>query len=57
MKIDLTAEEIDTILDALKYSLQFKSNAEAKTYEMRQADIARIEAVRAKVSEAGHAAK
>jgi hypothetical protein len=43
MQIDLTGEEVQTILESLRYSKQRIADAEGTPYEVRRENLARIE--------------
>ncbi len=43
MQIDLTGEEVQTLLESLRYSKQRVTDAEGTPYEVRRENLARIE--------------
>jgi hypothetical protein len=43
MQLDLTGEEVQTILESLRYSKQRVADAEGTPYEVRKENLARIE--------------
>jgi hypothetical protein len=49
MNIELTAEEIETILTSLMYSLQNISDAQDTPYSVRRENLARVESVATKL--------
>ena len=55
MQLELDLRDIDTILESLKYSKMYTTHAQGTPYEVRQENLARIEAVEAKIREARRA--
>ena len=51
MNIELTAEEIETILTSLMYSLQNIRDAQDTPYSVRRENLARLESVATKLRE------
>jgi len=49
MNLDLTAEELQTLLESLRYSKQRIADAEGTPYDVRQENLARIDHVMSKL--------
>jgi hypothetical protein len=43
MQVDFTGEEIQTLLESLRYSIQRVADAQGTPYEVRRANLAKIE--------------
>ncbi|MEO5715488.1 MAG: hypothetical protein ABIT37_18565 [Luteolibacter sp.] len=52
MNIDLTAQDIETLINSLEYSKRRVSDAQGTPNEVRQETLAQIETVTAKIREA-----
>jgi hypothetical protein len=52
MQIDLTGEEVQTVLESLRYSKQRIADAEGTPYEVRRKNLERIEQVISKLRDA-----
>jgi hypothetical protein len=52
--MELTRDEIDVLLESLKYSIQRVSDAQATPYSVRRESLDRLEAVQAKLRRFRH---
>jgi hypothetical protein len=49
MNVELTREEIDTLIESLEYSKQRVRDAQGTPYEVRQQNLGRLDAAAAKL--------
>jgi hypothetical protein len=52
MKIELTSDEIDTLLTSLGFSQERVRDAQGTPYEVRQENLARLDSIAGKLREA-----
>lgn len=53
MQIDLSEQDVETLMESLDYATQRVADAEGTPYKVRQENLSRIDALRSKIRGAG----